>query len=134
MSALSNLWRIPLGGVPLVILLAGCPAPSRPPVGTVQSHHGPAGRPAWFPDRPCREAWARLPPTQSRYDFKQDSQKTDRGNLGYAGYAARVERKRCYKKWTLLVYMAADNDLTKYAYLDLYEMEAAGAAGERTAS
>lgn len=46
------------------------------------------------------------------------------GRETYADYAARVNRKRCRKDWTILVYMAADNDLTPYAYWDLYEMEA----------
>ncbi len=46
------------------------------------------------------------------------------GSETYADYAGRVNRKRCRKEWTILVYMAADNDLTPYAYWDLYEMEA----------
>ncbi len=46
------------------------------------------------------------------------------------------DRAACYKPWTVLIYMAADNDLLPYAYLNLYEMEASGdgrsASTERT--
>lgn len=34
------------------------------------------------------------------------------------------DRSACYKDWTVLVYMAADNDLIPYAQLNLYELEA----------
>jgi hypothetical protein len=37
--------------------------------------------------------------------------------------ATKDERKDCQKKWTVLIFMAADNDLTPYALLDLSEME-----------
>ena len=40
---------------------------------------------------------------------------------------AHAQRKQCLKEWTMLVYMAADNDLLPFALWDLYEMEAAGA-------
>ena len=33
------------------------------------------------------------------------------------------ERTQCEKEWTLLIYMAADNDLSPYAFWDIYEME-----------
>src|SRR4051812_47435811 len=39
------------------------------------------------------------------------------------------ERTACYKSWTVLIYMAADNDLAPYAYLNLYELEASGGGG-----
>lgn len=32
-------------------------------------------------------------------------------------------RSSCLKKWTVLIYMAADNDLSPYSLWDLYEME-----------
>ncbi|MBI3534638.1 MAG: hypothetical protein HY072_04025 [Deltaproteobacteria bacterium] len=48
------------------------------------------------PPQPCHEAWQKDPETL---------------------------RDQCHKEWTVLVYMAADNNLTPYAYLDLYEME-----------
>ena len=72
----------------------------------------------------CRDAWAGLP---ADYDLARDGQPTPEGNRGYAAYAARVERRACRKPWSVLVYMAADNDLAPYAYLNLYEMEAAPA-------
>lgn len=42
----------------------------------------------------------------------------------YAEYATGARRRDCLKPWTILVYMAADNDLGPYALWDLYEMEA----------
>jgi len=68
----------------------------------------------------CGKVWSSLIPNgQHHY----------RAGEAYASYAARVARKRCQKDWTVLVYMAADNDLTPYAYWDLYEMEAGFASG-----
>ncbi len=45
-----------------------------------------------------------------------------------------ADRAACYKPWTVLINMAADNDLIPYAYLNLFEMEAQDAAGTRAAS
>ena len=39
------------------------------------------------------------------------------------------DRTACYKDWTVLIYMAADNDLFPYAQLNLYEMEAQESGG-----
>jgi hypothetical protein len=73
----------------------------------------------------CSVAWS---PLVSRglhkYDYAKDARLTGNGNEGYAGYASRLNRRNCRKDWAVLVYMAADNDLTPYAYWDLYEMEA----------
>lgn len=41
----------------------------------------------------------------------------------YSEYSARSLRKQCRKPWTVLVYMAADNDLAPFALWDLREME-----------
>lgn len=51
----------------------------------------------------------------------------------YAAYAARAHRRDCVKPWTILVYMAADNDLAPYALWDLYEMEAGYRSGRAAA-
>lgn len=56
-----------------------------------------AGQPSWFPEKACEQA------------FLETSYKE--------------ERKNCYKPWTVLVFMEADNDLSPYSYWDLYEME-----------
>jgi hypothetical protein len=50
-----------------------------------------------------------------------------------AGPAAEAGRESCRKPWTVLVYMAADNDLSPYALWDLYEMEAGFASDRRAA-
>lgn len=44
------------------------------------------------------------------------------------------ERASCTKPWTVLVYMAADNDLAPYAFLNLYEMESTASDGIPSAS
>lgn len=85
-------------------------------------------RPSWFPAEPCRQAWKGR--DLARYDFAKDARLVAGvGNSGYANYQKRiaqdsgVTRKGCYKEWTILVYMAADNDLSPYALWDLDEME-----------
>jgi hypothetical protein len=45
-----------------------------------------------------------------------------------------ADRSACYKPWTVLINMAADNDLIPYAYLNLLEMEAQDDAGTQAAS
>lgn len=70
----------------------------------------------------CADAWETLIPGRGyQYDISRREK--------YSDYAARVNRKRCLKPWTVLVYMAAENDLTPYAYWDLYEMEAGFESG-----
>jgi len=41
----------------------------------------------------------------------------------YQSFSRGLGRRYCMKDWAVLIYMAADNDLTPYAYADLYEME-----------
>ncbi len=109
---------------PLSLLLAACPTTLPVPV--------PA---AGFPTRTCKDAWAAgLPAGGGDYDFRRDSKSTPDGNLGYEGYAARVDRRHCHKEWTVLLYMEANNDLSPYAYLNLYEMEAAFPDGKKGAA
>ncbi len=48
-----------------------------------------------------------------RYDFSED----------YQLYKEKLKRNECKRKWTLLIYMAADNDLSPYSLWDIYEME-----------
>ncbi len=56
-----------------------------------------AGRPSWFPEKACEQA--------------------------YLETNTKSERQNCYKPWTVLIFMGADNDLSPYSYWDLYEME-----------
>lgn len=60
----------------------------------------------------CREIWRA---GEHKFDFREP----------YAEFQDRLKRPSCQKEWTILVYMAADNDLYPYALWDLYEMEAA---------
>ncbi|MCS6915620.1 MAG: clostripain-related cysteine peptidase [Myxococcales bacterium] len=110
----------------LSLLVLGCAAPSRPP----QMPGAASAAPAWFPARTCQQAWATLPEAARSYDLRRDGQLGPLGNLGYADWARPLHRSGCYKPWTVLIYMAADNDLAPYAYLDLYEMEAIGPNGQ----
>ncbi|UQA55098.1 clostripain-related cysteine peptidase [Polyangium aurulentum] len=74
----------------------------------------------------CREAWAALPEEDRAYDFARDARPTPEGNLGYEGFDERLSRESCRKEWTVLIYMAADNqDMPPYAYWHLHSMEAA---------
>lgn len=47
---------------------------------------------------------------------------------------ASQSRQRCLKKWTILIYMAADNDLEPYAFWDLYELESGFSKSEQGGS
>ncbi len=97
-------------------------------------------QPKWFPKVACDKLGFGENPFQ--YDFNRDAQYTQgNGNRGYSGYVQRTEaqtrgRKRtdCYKTWTVLVYMAADNDLSPYAIADLDEMEGPFSSGQFAAS
>lgn len=78
--------------------------------------------PSWYPKVSCEKKWQSLP-EGGDYSYQRDAIITDDGNKGYESYRKRVERERCLKDWTVLVYMAADNDLSPYALWDLHEME-----------
>lgn len=85
-----------------------------------------AAAPAWMPTDSCRDAWGGR--DLARFDSPLDTQRTSRGNQGYAKYTKRLAKKNvirtaCLKDWTVLVYMAASNDLSPYALWDIDEME-----------
>ena len=89
------------------------------------SEHATAARPSWFPQKSCREVWKNR--DLAKYDAAKDAALTKDGDLGYPAYQKRlktsgIDRSSCYKDWTILVYMAADNDLHPYALWDLEEM------------
>lgn len=83
-------------------------------------------QPGWFPATSCRDLWGNR--DLAKYDHSRDANVTAEGNRGYATYLARlkkkgIDRRSCFKDWTVLVYMAGDNDLSPYAIWDLEEME-----------
>jgi len=83
-----------------------------------------SARPSWAPSVSCQKAWSHLKESGlDKYQFETDSQITEQGNIGYQKYKKRVNRDNCSNKWTVLIYMAADNDLSAYSFWDLYEME-----------
>lgn len=97
-----------------------------------------SSQPSWFPKVSCRDAWKKR--DLSKYDHQVDSKLDPTiGNVGYQSYKARLSksgviRENCYKDWTVLVYMSADNDLSPYALWDLFEMEGPFASGSLAAS
>lgn len=75
-------------------------------------------KPSWFPKTSCRSSWRGH--DRAKFDPSRDD--------NYETYKRRlkeeqIDRRACYKDWTILVYMAADNDLSPYALWDLAEME-----------
>lgn len=78
--------------------------------------------PSWYPKVSCERKWVNTK-NNGHYDFESDVIISNKGNLGYEAYKNRVERETCLKDWTVLIYMAADNDLSPYALWDLHEME-----------
>ncbi|MEZ4384529.1 MAG: clostripain-related cysteine peptidase [Nannocystaceae bacterium] len=80
-------------------------------------------------ERPsCRARWADS--GAGTYDFTRDAEASALGNRGYATYAARAERERCRKTWTVLIYMAADSDdLPLHALWNIDDVEATPGAG-----
>ena len=104
----------------LALALAGPLACDRPPTA-------PPGGAAALPA--CADAWAGLPAADATYDHARDALLTDKGNQGYATYAGRVHRDRCQKPWSVLLFMAADNeDLPLHAYWNLRDLETAPGA------
>jgi hypothetical protein len=81
----------------------------------------------WFPKQSCRDVWRGR--DLARYHSDEDAVFSANGNTGYAStYLKRlandgVDRKSCFKEWTVLVYMAGDNNLSPYALWDIDEME-----------
>lgn len=125
----------------LALLVASplaCDGPPPPGPGGY-GYHGvlppidPGGGVYVDPDRPppsaapprCRDAWAALPGAARRYDHEADA-----GLEGYARYHQRLRRGECRKRWTVLLYMAADvGDLAPFALWNLLDMETPRADG-----
>ncbi|CAN5609444.1 hypothetical protein BH10BDE1_BH10BDE1_21540 [soil metagenome] len=82
---------------------------------------------SWYPKKSCRDVWHGK--DLAKYQPDNDAVFSAAGNTGYAStYLKRlakagVDRKSCFKEWTVLVYMAGDNNLSPYALWDLDEME-----------
>lgn len=86
-------------------------------------------KPSWYPQKSCRSTWNGR--DRTKFDPSRD------GN--YNAYKLRlkqeqIDRRACHKDWTVLVYMAADNDLSPYALWDLAEMEGRFAGKTRAGS
>lgn len=72
------------------------------------------------PQIPCQQLWHSngLSQQEVNQQLKHPADTT-----AYWQAHENLQRKHCLKEWTVLLYMAADNDLTPYAYWDLYEIE-----------
>jgi hypothetical protein len=46
----------------------------------------------------------------------------------YHDFYRQVDRGNCWKEWLVVIYMAADNDLSPYSYRDVIEMEEVGSS------
>ena len=80
-----------------------------------------------LPETTCRDSWRGII-NQGRHNFKvSGSHQVDSNghNQEYQDWLTPLERFNCKKKWTILVYMQADNDLRPYAFWDIAEMESA---------
>lgn len=89
----------------------------------------------------CRQAWSGR--NALRYNFEEDTRTAQEtfgenllGNFGYENYVEvqSFHRKDCQKELTILVFMAASNDLSPYAFWDLTEMESGYAQADRAGS
>lgn len=65
-----------------------------------------------FPKISCEQFW------KTKKINPQKLSKKD-----YEHYYKQIKRNKCFKEWSVLVYMAADNDLSPYSLGDIYEME-----------
>lgn len=86
-------------------------------------------KPSWYPQKSCRSTWNGR--DRTKFDPSLDR--------NYEAYKLRlkrekIDRRACHKDWTILVYMAADNDLSPYALWDLAEMEGRFAGKTRAGS
>jgi hypothetical protein len=69
---------------------------------------------SWLPSDKCADSWS---------SKNESGQFNDEIDKNHSTYMKRTKRSACHKEWTVLVYMAADNDLSPYALWDLHEME-----------
>ena len=102
-----------------------CFAGAVSPVSANQSR-----QPSWFPNISCADAWNVRDGrpyvfNYSKFGLHETSQIGERyQNFVKSSLRANpVPRIDCYKKWTILIVMDADNDLMPYSLWDLYEME-----------
>lgn len=82
-----------------------------------------------LPNESCESQWEKYLDQEVLFNYQMDSVSTSVGNLGYSRYQLRLHqrkiiRENCFKSWTILVYMAANNNLTQYALADVLKMEA----------
>ncbi len=87
-------------------------------------------QPSWFPKESCKEVWKKKRGRPYLFDYEKFGQhEGDQQGQRYQKYIkAALEknstsRSKCYKKWTILVAMDANNDLMAYSLWDLFEME-----------
>jgi hypothetical protein len=91
-----------------------------------------AEQPSWFPKDACYDVWygdywPNHPEVtdQTAYIYDFENHKSYEEYVKNRDRVLKVQRKDCYKKWTILIAMDADNDLMAYSLWDLLEMESA---------
>lgn len=82
----------------------------------------------------CRAVWKKKGFTRNHSDLEKrslfsPSRDTDyfsKSDPEYQAFYDRLDRSQCFKKISVLVYMAADNDLSRMSWRDIAEMEQVG--------
>ena len=75
----------------------------------------------------CRRTWNRQGYTEKGGD-KKNTLYIPGQKESYPDFIERLNRTHCKKEWLILVYMAADNDLSPFSFRDLWEMESIGSS------
>ncbi|MBI4402689.1 MAG: hypothetical protein HY537_00930 [Deltaproteobacteria bacterium] len=68
----------------------------------------------------CVDHWRSLGLKSADYVFTTETEKS------YETFQRKLKRKECEKEWTVIIYMAANNDLRPFSYRDIWEMERVG--------
>lgn len=86
------------------------------------------------PQKECWRVWQKEP----RFGYKRGSgekpylfnvipgESIKTRHKRYQVFEDTFERNQCWKEWLIVVYMAADNDLSPYSWRDIWEMEQVG--------
>jgi len=79
-------------------------------------------------DRECKGVWAKRGFSASTPDPGRRTLFEIEGEETYDAFYRRLQRSDCWKEWLVVIYMAADNNLSPFSYRDLWEMESIGSA------
>lgn len=66
--------------------------------------------------------WKEKKLSKKEYLYDVDSKSS------YQDFYKTIDRKNCYKQWSVFVFLNADNDLSPFSIMDLHEMESVGSS------